>query len=117
MNNRIIIFIFFLVFLFVPVFLDIKVSPQQRYNSDEDKIIYAIASVSESVVGISVISEIPDQKLSWELKDGTFYPYTQKDSIIKSLGSGLIYSNNGYVVTNTHVIQNASQIFVTLSGG
>ena len=117
MNNRIIILAFFLVFLFIPLFLDINIPLQQAHNSDENKIIYAIDSVSESVVGISVISTISNQKLSWELKDGTFYPYTQKDSIIKSLGSGLIYSNNGYVITNTHVIQDASQIFVTLSGG
>ncbi len=90
MNNRIIIFLFFLFFLFIPLFLDINIPSQQQYNSDEDKIMRAIASVSESVVGISVISEIQDQKLSWELKDGSFYPYTQKDSVIKSLGSGLI---------------------------
>ena len=117
MNNRIIIFIIFILFLFIPLVLDLKVPTQISYNSDEDKIIHAISSVSPSVVGISVINQNQNQKLSWELKDGIFSPYTQKDSVIKSLGSGLIYSNNGYVITNTHVIQDASKIFVTLSGG
>ena len=64
MNNRIIILAFFLVFLFIPLFLDINIPLQQAHNSDENKIIYAIDSVSESVVGISVISTISNQKLS-----------------------------------------------------
>ena len=63
------------------------------YNSDESRIIDSIASVSQSVVGISVINQNESTELSWKVKDGIFAPYTNKDSIIKSLGSGLIYSN------------------------
>ena len=36
-------------------------------------------------------------------------------SFIKSTGSGVIISNDGYIVTNNHVIQNADQIQVTLN--
>ena len=52
----------------------------------------------------------------FELKDGLFVPYT-KNKNIKTLGSGLIYSSNGYIITNTHVIKDAEEIFVTLIGG
>ncbi len=117
MNNHLIIVIFFFIFLFSPFLIDIQPISNKGYNTDEKQIIHAIESISSSVVGISVINKNINQKLSWEIKDGIFYPYTEKDSIIKSLGSGLIYSNNGYVITNTHVIKDATDIFVTLSGG
>ena len=36
---------------------------------------------------------------------------------MKSSGSGVVISPDGYVLTNTHVVENASRISVTLSGG
>ena len=117
MINRIIILAIFAFLLFMPLFNDNGFKSHGIYNSDESRIISSISAIAPSVVGISVINQNINQSLSWEIKDGLFSPYTKKDSIIKSLGSGLIYSNNGYVITNTHVIQDASDIFVTLSGG
>ena len=117
MINRIIIIIIFVLFLFIPLFIDVPIPINQISYSDEDQIINAIASVASSVVGISVINKNSNSQLSWEIKEGLFSPYIKQDTIIKSLGSGLIYSNNGYVITNAHVIQDASDIFVTLSGG
>ena len=35
----------------------------------------------------------------------------------KGQGSGVVFTPDGYIVTNNHVVQNASQITVTLSGG
>ena len=128
--TRIIILIFFCIFLFLPLITKFdnniylhnhskfnNVSRLNKYfNSKTDNnIVEAIAKVSQSVVGISVIT-INDNPPVFEFKDGIFVPYS-KDKEIKTLGSGLIYSNNGYVVTNTHVVKNADKIFVTLSGG
>ena len=113
MINRIILYYFFSFFM---PFMDKNIS-NGIYNSDESRIIDSIASVSQSVVGISVINQSESTELSWKVKGGIFAPYTNKDSIIKSLGSGLIYSNNGYVITNSHVIQNSEEIYVTLAGG
>ena len=36
---------------------------------------------------------------------------------MKSSGSGVVISPDGYVLTNTHVVEKASKITVTLSGG
>ncbi|WP_018996601.1 Do family serine endopeptidase [Hirschia maritima] len=35
----------------------------------------------------------------------------------RSLGSGFFISNTGYIVTNNHVVENASEVTVTLSNG
>jgi serine protease Do len=132
MIDRLLILIFFCIFLFVPIINNFNINKPTRHTSSRfntekkifnnhdnidsnNDIVEAIAKVSQSVVGISVIN-IDDKQPVFEVKNGLFIPYT-KDTEIKTLGSGLIYSNNGYVITNTHVVKNADKIFVTLTGG
>ena len=116
MIERIIIFIFFCFTIFLSLFIDIELNYKNLHLSNTD-IIHAIQEISPSVVGISVINKENDTSLIWEIRDGIFYPYKDKSKGITSLGSGLIYSNDGYIITNRHVIKDASEIFVTLSGG
>ncbi|MBI4745677.1 MAG: DegQ family serine endoprotease [Deltaproteobacteria bacterium] len=47
--------------------------------------------------------------------DKFFGDIPQKDLKRKSLGSGFIISKDGYILTNTHVIENATEIKVSLS--
>ena len=129
MIDRLLILFFFFFLLLFPIIqnFDSNASYEYKYEFENSKInkynsinqnneiVDAIAKVSESVVGISVIN-IDENPPAFEVKNGIFIPYT-KGKEIQTLGSGLIYSNNGYVITNTHVIKDADQIFVTLSGG
>lgn len=124
MIDRLLILIFFLVFLFVPMIFNSEFEPKYQFkstykinklNSNRSPFVDPISKVKESVVGISVNTVNTDAP-TFEFKNGVFVPY-DKSKNIQTLGSGLIFSNNGYVITNTHVIRDASEIFVTLVGG
>ena len=126
MINRILILFIFILFILFPlstnIFTDIEIKKGNVFKSlrkpelIQNNFSEAINSVAKSVVGISAFSN-GTEEYPWEIKDGIFYPYRKKINQIKNLGSGLIYSNNGYIITNTHVIQNSNKIFVTLTGG
>ena len=61
------------------------------------------AIVSPSIVGISNMSYSPNSFLNI--------------NTLQSVGSGIIISEDGYIVTNNHVISNANKLKVTLSSG
>lgn len=44
-------------------------------------------------------------------------PEGKKNASYTRQGTGIIINNDGYIVTNTHIIRNAPQIIVTLSDG
>ena len=73
----------------------------------------AIEKVGPSVASINVEQHITS--LSYDPFFGFIYPneiYPMKNS-----GSGVVISQDGFVLTNYHVIKNADKITVTLSGG
>ena len=47
---------------------------------------------------------------------GDIYGQIPRDRMERSLGSGVIISNDGYIITNHHVIEGADKILVSLSG-
>lgn len=47
---------------------------------------------------------------------GNAMPSPQKRNRTHSLGSGVIVTKNGYILTNNHVIAGADEIFVTING-
>ena len=61
-------------------------------------------TAGEAVVHITVIKEITNRQ-------------TKKREHIPGTGSGFIISSDGYIVTNNHVVDNASEIKVALSNG
>lgn len=63
-------------------------------------------SVTPTVVYIEVES-LPGSNL--------LSPFSQRGGVSQSLGSGVILSNDGYIVTNNHVIEGATRIRVTLN--
>lgn len=77
--------------------------------------------VTPAVVNISTIGPAPRRN---PLMDDPFFqrffnfPETESKPRPQSLGSGVVVdARNGYIVTNSHVIENASKILVTFADG
>ncbi|UCF70396.1 MAG: trypsin-like peptidase domain-containing protein [candidate division WOR-3 bacterium] len=89
-------------------------------------IVVAAQKVSPSVVSITVVQTkvVSTSPLRSPFADdffrdffGDFFPERYYRQQIRSLGTGLIISPDGYVVTNEHVTTNATQINITLPDG
>ena len=85
--------------------------------SRQTAITRAIEKVSSSVVGINV-TQLKQQKVNpfFDPFWGGFLPYT-KTFKVKNMGSGVLVSPDGYIVTNAHVVDNALEVVVTRLGG
>ena len=74
-------------------------------------------TVSPSVVNIQVTTQVQAQA---QLPDG--FPFglpstPQEDQSAQSEGTGFIYDNDGHIVTNNHVVADATEIIVNFSDG
>lgn len=87
--------------------------------SRQNAITRAIQEVGPAVASINVI-QVKEYRTSPFFNDPLFQflfpeePYSQR---VPSLGSGVLISPDGYIITNQHVIENADEILVTLPGG
>lgn len=87
---------------------------------DQDALAQLYSTVSPSVVSIQVTSEmsaedaqgfrLPDIPGFPQLPDGQLPPQ-------QGQGSGFIYDNEGHIVTNNHVVENATKVNVIFSDG
>jgi len=77
----------------------------------------AIEKVSSSVVGINV-TQLKQQQVNpfFDPFWGSFLPYTRTFKV-DNMGTGVLVSPDGYIVTNAHVVDNALEVVVTLPGG
>ena len=82
-------------------------------NSRETAITRAIEKVGPAVASINVEQHIAS--VSYDPFFGFMYP--REIYPMKSSGSGVVISPDGFVMTNHHVIENADKVTVTLSGG
>jgi len=110
--------------LFVAIFLlscQLETPPfAQQEGIDKSRqtaITYAIEQISNSVVGINV-TQLQQQQVNpfFDPFWGGFFPYTRTFKV-DNMGSGVLVSPDGYIITNTHVVDNATEIVVTLRGG
>ena len=88
-------------------------------NSRQNAITIAIEKVSPAVASINVI-QVQRYSISPFRRDpwfDYFFPPEIRQREAKGLGSGIVISPDGYVITNDHVVENASEIIVTLPGG
>ncbi|MBT4034310.1 MAG: trypsin-like serine protease [Candidatus Marinimicrobia bacterium] len=90
------------------------------YDSRETAITRGIADVSPTVVGISTTqirysqSPLMSDPFWRFIMPGTPRWFQEKEAVI---GSGFIYDEDGYIITNAHVVENAVEIMVTLANG
>ena len=86
-------------------------------KSRKTAITTAIEKVGPSVASINVIQDLvtPFRADPWF---NYFFPemFYQKRKA-RSSGSGVVISPDGYVITNSHVVEKASEVFVSLKGG
>ena len=90
-------------------------------NSDrESAITTAVREVSPAVVGINVLKEKKEKVRTIFDNDpffSNFFPPQYTNRIVPSMGSGFVYTPDGYLVTNHHVIKNGQRIIVTTTEG
>ena len=94
-----------------------------QWGVDESRhtaITRAIESVEPAVASISVV-QLRDVYNSFSRGRDPFFdfffPERSRKKEVRSSGSGVVIRPDGYVMTNFHVIENATEVMVTLPGG
>jgi len=92
---------------------------QQIYNSRQNALTRSINLVQPAVVSVNVIkTEIVRRYIN--PFDNPFFgffnevPYRRE---VQGIGSGIIFSEDGYIITNEHVVEGATKIKVILPDG
>ena len=100
-----------------PGFADLNLGatePPVKLDADASSFSQAFIEVAEKVtpmiVQISVVSERENPHKDW-----FFFPFKDMPNEQRGSGSGIIISADGYILTNNHVVENASKVTVGLS--
>jgi serine protease Do len=96
-----------LVFVAAPVL-------QATTDIRRDAVVQVVEDVMPSVVNVATESIVESRDIYDELWR-RFYGYPRRSEVRSSLGSGVIISDDGYLLTNLHVVKRANRIQVKLS--
>ena len=109
-NNK---FLFILLGLqIILIFIVVNNNSDNYLVKDQHTLIGAIKKINPCVVGINV-KQIKKKQTIWN----PFFDSYLNTYKVDNLGSGVIISSDGYVITNSHVVENATDITITLVGG
>jgi serine protease Do len=115
----------FLALVSIP-FVCNAVSSRETNSNRRTPIVVAVEKVEPAVANISTERLISQRHVDpffgsrselFEQYFNDFFGQTQKQMIERPLGSGVIIDEDGYIVTNEHVVSRASKIKVRLSDG
>ncbi|HSV85166.1 MAG TPA: trypsin-like peptidase domain-containing protein [Levilinea sp.] len=82
----------------------------------EEAYINIFDRISPSVVNIRVVSDSPQLTFP-EVEELPGFPFEGETIPNQAQGSGFVFDDQGYIVTNHHVVVNATRIIVTYSDG
>jgi len=103
---------------------DLQIEKQQISDTRQNAITRAIQMVSPAVISVNVT------KIEEYIQRSPFYtdPYLREffpelyrsrriERQVASVGSGFLISGDGYIVTNEHVVEHATELIISMSDG
>ena len=109
----------FLLIFFISTIIFGDETQNSIFNSRRNAITDAIEHVSPAVASINVIAykNVQSNHNMNNAFFGLLFPEYSARKKVKNIGSGVIISSDGYIVSNAHVVENATEISVTLQDG
>ena len=82
----------------------------------ESRVVLSAQEISKSVVSVNVLKRQTVRRAPYSIFD-QFFGYYPRYRDVKSVGTGVIITNDGYIITNAHVVEQAIDITVVLNDG
>lgn len=92
-----------------------QIADKSDLTNRENAITEAVSKIESAVVSINVIkTQIVRGRPSFGFGFFDFFDFAPMQRQVQSIGSGVIYDPEGYIITNAHVVSGATQIKVVL---